>query len=279
MSKQNKPDLSVVLDQYVVVGIGILAVLFVFTDVAFDILAFLYPDVKFLSLSFLIPKLTLFVLGYLFVSMAIERRKRLDYIQATLDGIVNNYSLGAQYLETIQAVNTALERSIRQADETVMAMGSRSKAVKYLASIQDAIAERSIRYYRLLEGPEITHELCEHLRSVLPNDGVEIMWTHKEKFGNLTVTEHECIIAFPAPHENELSGLRLPGETNSRRYTRYFRDVFPKGLQVRTAKSVEALCPRCSPATAGNIEEVRLVIAEELKSFVDKQTGIKPDLL
>jgi hypothetical protein len=189
MNKETESNIDVKTDQYVMVGIAVLVLVFAFADLFFDALSLLFPNIKLISLSVCIPKITLFVLGYLFISIAIERRKRLDYIQATLDAIVNNYSLGAQYLENREAVNEALGRAVRQADETIMAMGSRSTAVKYLKGIQEAVVDRKVRYYRLIEGPEITHELCEHLKALVESESTQIIWTPKEKFGNLTVTE------------------------------------------------------------------------------------------
>lgn len=222
---------------------------------------------------------TLLVLSFLLVSIVLERRQRLDAIQNALDTIITTYALGVQYLDDMESVSNALERAVRQADEIIMALGSRSRTVSYLKAIEGAVLHHSIIYYRLLDGADITHELHEHLISVLRAPNVQIAWTPKEKFGNLTVTDHECIIAFPAPYRNKLSGLRLPGDANSRRYTQYFLEAFSEGLPIRTEKAIEVLCEKCGVPVSGNVKEVRRILREELQKAMDQEGNNKSEAI
>jgi hypothetical protein len=217
--------------------------------------------------------LILLGLSFLLISLVLERKSRLDRIQNTLDNIVSTYVLGTQYLEDSRTVIGELERIARRADETIMSLGSKSSASGYLNAINEAIHQRDVIYYRLISGTHITHELHEHLRSVVHTANVQMAWTPKEKFGNLTVTEQECILVFPAPYQNQFSGLRLPGETNSRRYIQYFLEAFSKSFPVRTERSLEVMCEKCSPDTARDVEKIRKVISEEWQSFVSNQGG------
>jgi hypothetical protein len=235
------------------------------------------------ELPWLSERVTILILlsvSFLIISVIIERKTRLDVIQGTLDNIIENYAFGVQYLPDAESVTSELDRIVRQADECIMALGAKSRAKNYLDSIEDAIENRDVVYHRLINGTYIPHELHEHLREILEDSNVQISWTPREKFGNMTVTERGCILVFPAPYRNRFSGLRLPGETNSRKYTQYFLEVFSRGLPIRTERSIEILCEKCSPQTAGKSEQIRRVIEEELSSsFVEEQNRIHTDLL
>jgi len=211
--------------------------------------------------------LILLGISFLLIGLVLERKSRLDAIQNTLDDIVSSSVLGTQYLEESSTVVGELVRIVRHADETVMSLGSKSTASEYLRAIKEAIQQRDVFYYRLISGTHITHELHEHLSSVVHSANVQIAWTPKEKFGNLTVTEQQCILVFPAPYENQFSGLRLPGETNSRRYIQYFLEAFSKSLPVRTDRSLEVMCEKCSPDTARDVAKIGKVMAEEWHSL------------
>jgi hypothetical protein len=209
------------------------------------------------------------------VTVVIERAIRLDTIQATLDSILSKYMIGVQYLENLESVVSELERVARQADENIMALGARSTAPRYLEAIQDAVQRRKVIYYRLIDGTHIAHQLHEHLRIMLQSENVRIAWTPKEKFGNLTVTEDECIIAFPAPYRHKLSGLRLPGETNSRRWTQYFLEVFSQSQTISEEQSIEILCEKCSPTVERNPEEIlRLLKQNQSKAMKGDSLGL-----
>jgi hypothetical protein len=272
MMNKKGPDPLTLLSDIVLIGAALLSI----GVTLLDFLGVL-DQVKWLSER--VGILTLLSLSFLLVSIVIERKRRLDTIQNTLDNIIDTYILGAQYLDDSESVTTELERVVRQADEIVMALGARSRAVSYLKAIESAVSQRSVIYYRLLDSTDITHELHEHLQTLVHAPNVHIAWTPKEKFGNLTVTEHECVIAFPAPYRNKLSGLRLPGDTNSRRYTQYFLEVFSEGLPIRTEHSIEILCERCGSNTAGNVEQIRRILGEELQALASKQSTTKSGLL
>ncbi len=223
--------------------------------------------------------ITLLSISLLLISIVLERRTHLDRIQETLDSLISSYTFGAQYLEDAETVVMQMERVTRRANESIMALGSKSRAIDYLKTIEEAVKHRKVIHYRLLDGTYIRHELHDHLINVIAEPNVNIAWTYREKFGNLVVTENECVLAFPAPYLNKFSGLWLPGESNSRRYTQYFLEVYSKCLAVRTNKSIEALCLECSPETAGKPVEIKRILEEELKSFLDALGDTEPDLL
>lgn len=269
---ESKTDLLTFISDLVLIGAALISI----GVTLLDFLGVL-DEVKWLSER--VATLTLLSLSFLLVSIVIERKRRLDTIQNTLDNIVTTYTLGVQYLDDAESVTTELERIVRQADETVMALGAKSRAVRYLKAIENAVAQRAIIYYRLLDGDDITHELHEHLQRLVKAPNVQIAWTPKERFGHLTVTEHECVIVFPAPYRNKLSGLRLPGDMNSRRYTQYFLEAFSESLPIRTERSIEILCEKCGSTTAGNLDEIRRILGEELQALAGKPSTARPNLL
>ena len=270
--RQTKADTATVVSDVVLIGSAILSV-------GVTLLDFVGVLDQIPWLSSRIGVLTLLSLSFLLVSVVVERKSRLERIQNTLDSILSTYALGAQYLEDFESVMLELERAVRQANENIMALGARSRSPDYLNAIQDAVLRRHVTYYRLIDGPDVAHELHGHLRALIHVSNVHTAWTPKEKFGNLTVTDQECIIAFPAPYRGKLSGLRLPGETNSRRYSLYFLEAFRGSLAVRTEHSIEAMCEECSLGIAGDLAKMRELLEEQSRAPFGEQGSHRPSLL
>lgn len=263
---QKKTDLLTNTNDVVLVGAATISI-------AVTLLDFLgvLDQVKWLSDR--IEIIILLSLSLLLLSVVIERKKRLEAIQATLDSIVTSHTLGVQYLENAEAVAAELERIVRQAGDSIMALGAKSTITEYLDAIELSVMHRSIIYYRLLDRTDATHELHEHLKRLVHAPNVQIGWTPREKYGNLTVTEQDCVMVFPAPYKNKFSGLRLPGQANSRRYTQYFLEAFSKSLPLRTERSIELLCEKCNPNITRKPDELKRILSEELQAFLDKQNG------
>jgi hypothetical protein len=221
-------------------------------------------------LSRRVAALSLLVLGVLVIGLVLERRVRLDAIQGALDNILARYTFGAQYLETSEAVVAQLEQVARQANESIMALGGKSRASSYLNTIEEAVCKREVTYYRLIDGPRISHQLHQHLRAIMHASSVQIRWTSREIFANLLVTESQTVLALPGPSVDRFSGLVLPGEANSRRYMQYFMDVFSTSVAIRTERALHVLCSHCRPAPVGDLTELARVLQEEL---VKSHTG------
>jgi hypothetical protein len=270
MKDKEKKDALAIVNDIVLIGSAIVAI-------GVSLLDFLGVLDQIPWLVGRVPIITLLSLSFLLASAVIERRTRIDKIQETLDSIISSYTFGTQYLDDADTVISQLERITRRANESIMALGAKSRAKNYLSAIQEAVLQRRVIHYRLLDGDYIPHELHEHLKEIVHAPNVQIAWTPREKFGNLLVTENESVMAFPAPYLDKFSGLWLPGQTNSRRYTQYFLEAFSKSLPVRTEKAIEVLCIQCSPATAGKLAGIKRVIEEEFK--LASETGIKADLL
>lgn len=221
-------------------------------------------------LSGRVEEMTLLSVSLLLLSVVVERRTRLDRIQAALDDILATYTFAAQYLDNAGSVTAQLERVIRRANETIMAVGAKSRSASYLDTIREAVSERRVIHYRLIDRNYIYHNLHEHLLQMIREPNVQIGWTPREKFGSFVVTENECVMAFASPYKERLTGLWLPGQNNSRQYTQGYLEIFSKCLPIRTEAGIKLLCIQCSPTTAGNAAEVGRLLQEELRSSLDQ---------
>ncbi|MCO5194535.1 MAG: hypothetical protein M9928_22855 [Anaerolineae bacterium] len=188
----------------------------------------------------------------------------LGSIKSNLEGILATYTFGVQYLENAASVRSELEKAISRADDNVLSLGAKSQASEYLEAISEAIQKRQVIYHRLLNDSHIPHELHKHLQDVIDETDVQIGWTPKTKFANMTITEHESIIVLPAPSSDKFSAIKLPGKLNSHRYKRYFFEAFDQSISIRTDKGVEILCEECSPDTARNPVLIKKILLEEL---------------
>jgi len=270
--KKRRNDLLTTINDFVLIGSAIVMI-------SISLLDFMGLLEHIPWLSERVPIITLLSLSFLLASSVIERRTHIDKVQETLDNIVSSYTFGAQYLDDAESVMSQMERITLRANESIMSLGSKSRASSYLAAIREAVLQRRIIHYRLLDGEYIPHELHEHLIEIVHEPNVQIAWTPREKFGNLLVTENESVMVFPAPYIDKFSGLWLPGQTNSRRYTQYFLEVFSKSLPLRTENAIRVLCIECSPKTAGNLPEIKRMLEKEFKLSSEEVTGIKADLL
>lgn len=167
-------------------------------------------------------------------------------------------------------VNLELIRIVRRADDIVFTLGARSRAPEYLKSIEEAVANRNVTYHRLINAHHIPHELHEHLETLIDAPNVRISWTAKEKFSNLTVTENECVLVFPAPSSDKLSGLKLPSLANSQRYRRYFFEASEASITIETKIGIKSLCEFCSPDTARKPREIRRILLEEFEKSINE---------
>jgi len=222
----------------------------------------LLDQVKWLNAR--LPTITLLAISFVLIATVIDRRTKLARIERLLQQSIDTYVLGVQYLENSSSVISELQDMVRKADEFIMALGAKSTATPYLDQIARKVSSSHITYYRLLTGDHITHDLHVHLDALLNTPGVQIAWNRSEKYGNLTVSEQQAIVALPTPYWNRFAGIKLPGERNARLYSQYFLEAFAKSVPVRTRRAVEALCETCSPNTARDERQIEQMLRDEL---------------
>jgi hypothetical protein len=200
-----------------------------------------------------------FILLAVGVVLATSFAERVSFLRSIRDGVaklVDASALGHRYLDTDQAPGE-LERLVDTARETILAAGSRSMAASYLRRLAGRVKKEGVQYSRLLAGRRITHELHEHLVSLVGHESVHVAWNPNEKYGSFTVSEAEVFLALPVPLPEQFAGLKLTGPEHSVRYSAVFALGFNEGLQIRNARSLQILCDRCSPGIARGEVELR----------------------
>lgn len=197
-----------------------------------------------------IPVLGLLLVSLVLLDIVLERRLRLDRLSESILELSRAHESGIHYLPNAESTETATAEITQRARESILAVGAKSKRSKYLNEITEAVKGRKVAYHRLLEGLYITHEMHQHLASIVELSNTHISWTPHDKFANLLVTETDCVLAFSSPWPDRYSGLILPGAEFARQYTEYFFAAFGAATPVRTKADLEALCGKCGTAVA-----------------------------
>jgi hypothetical protein len=257
---------------YAIIGVvGVLLVVLAWLGSAYSTLSALLVGVA--GNLFVVSGTVIFIRYVLHWRPEAESQERqeslLSNVKDTLESILASYTFGVQFLDNFESVNSELARVVRRAEDTIFALGARSRSPEYLKAIEEAVTNRRVTYHRLLNAHHIAHELHEHLELLFDSPNVRISWVPKEKFNNLTVTESECVLVFPAPSSEQLSGLKLPSQANSQRYRRYFFEASEAGITITTRAGIKALCEKCSPETAKRPHEIRRVLLEEFVNSND----------
>ena len=155
-----------------------------------------------------------------------------------------------KFLRTREAVHLALEQMISQTREQIRVVGGKSRGKQYLEAIERAVTERSISYHRLLTGPDITHELHEHLAELLGSPVVQIRTAGKVYFGHMTITDRDSLLLLPSARKEDFFALRFSGYVHSVRFTEYFSELFnvygTKSDRVEDMSTLARLCDTCS---------------------------------
>jgi hypothetical protein len=229
----------------------------------------LLDQVKWLNAR--LPTITLLAISFVMFATVIDRHTKLARIERLLQQSMDTYVLGVQYLKDSSSVIAELQDMVRKAEEFIMALGAKSTATPYLQQITDRASSGEIIYYRLLTGDHITHNLHIHLDFLLNTPGVHIAWNRSEKYGNLTVSEQQAIVALPTPYWNKFAGIKLPGERNARLYSQYFLEALAKSVPVRTKRAIEALCETCSANTTRYEQQIEQILRDELAASVSHE--------
>lgn len=184
-------------------------------------------------------------IGLLLIAAALERRLRLDTLARRFDALAKAVAPTAIYLSDRHGVIRALTEAVNASRDRILAMGARSSAVDYLRAIEDAVIRREVAYHRVVNGDYIFHAFHEHLIKMLPRENVFVAWTPFEKFGNITVADTDCVIAFPSPYIDRFSGLRLVGESVASQYAQQVMAVYAT-CQPLTLDTAATMCVDCS---------------------------------
>ena len=180
-----------------------------------------------------IPIITLLAVGLLIGATVFERQTILARIEGLIRQIFQTHSIGIEYLKDSEAVISDLGNMVGTASESVMALGAKSTAVQYLDRIAGKSHDGDINYHRLLTGNHITHKLHEHLSPLLQRPNVHLAWNYSEKYGTLTVTEHQVTVVLPNPNPNKFVGVKLPGSDTNRLFSNFFMQAFAESTVIK----------------------------------------------
>lgn len=178
-----------------------------------------------------------------------ERDLRLSSAAKVVEALGFDFTL-TRFLWSAATISAELEDMVKTTGNKIKVIGTRSRLTSYLSSIETAVEDRSVFYYRLLAGPSITHELHEHLSRLLDSPKVMIRRTPAAYFSHLTITDDECLLLLPAAQRDYLHGMRFSGYAHSLRFSDYFWEVFDtfsrEEDQVGNEKTLSDLCETCS---------------------------------
>lgn len=192
--------------------------------------------------------LVLLVVSLILASSVVERRLHIEAIRRDLQLLHQSSNFGVRYFPDAESSERALLTSAQRATGSIFVVGAKSQNERYLGAIEEAVKRGQVRYYRLVDGTHITHQLHEHLSNLLNFPGLRMAWTPREKYANLCVTSSETILVLPSPRVAEFSAVALPGVDLARQYAEYLFDDFRNATELQSRDQLEVLCDQCSPS-------------------------------
>ncbi len=175
-------------------------------------------------------------------------------VEKRLSQSLNRRLPEARYLESRSEVEIETTKLAEQADEYIVATGGRSRNQKYLKVIENKVRTGELTYWRLILNERITHEMCEHLCSVLSMPNVMTGQIDDRGYGNILVVDTGFIIALPVPGHGGLMGIKIPNRASASRIFKYLMMVFPDSERISSSQEVKAICEQCSDLTDQPVE-------------------------
>lgn len=194
-------------------------------------------------------RIILLAVAVVLLTSFVERLTVLRSIKTDLSLLRNSGHVGARYLTDSDSVLRQLQVLVDSASEKILALGAKSTAIAYLERISRKVTDGDVTYSRLLTGDHITHELHQHLLGLINLTLVNVGWNYSEKYGNLTVSEREVLLAIPTPHPNRFRGLKLVGPEQAGLFSEVFWEAFREGMNLNNPRSLEILCEECGSST------------------------------
>jgi len=186
-----------------------------------------------------IPLVSILTTFLLFLHLIAKAEKRLTQsLERRLPELV--------YMESRKEVEVETTKLAEQANEYIIATGGRSRNQEYLKAIEHKVRSGEITYWRLIFDEQLTHEVCEHICSLLSLPNVMIGQIENRGYGNMLVVDTGLIIALPVPGHGGLMGIKIPNSVSAHRVFRYLMMVFPNAKRVSSPQEVKAHCEQCA---------------------------------
>ena len=163
------------------------------------------------------------------------------------------------YLRNRSEVDSALIDLAKESTQTLKTTGGKSRIILYLNEISKNIECGRIKaYHRLITGDHITHELHEHLNSIIDEKGTDLKWTPSEKYGNISMSENYVIFVLPSPYTDDYTGIKFSTPKSVFFYAEFFNRIFnsAKCIKLFTKKEINILCEKCCPEIAHDSEKI-----------------------
>lgn len=152
-----------------------------------------------------------------------------------------------EFIDDEARIELEMVRAVNEAEDFIAVTGGKARLERYLQAIQRRVEDDSIPYCRVFLGREITHELCEHSRSLLAYSLlVSIGLQHQIDLGYIFATEKLVIIFLPHPHTKAFrTCMKVPDPKIAQMYKEYIHMLYARGEKIETENQVKELCEQC----------------------------------
>lgn len=181
----------------------------------------------------------------------------LDRLDSRLNESLDRRLPPVEYLAERADVELELTRLVERADAFVVVVGGRSRNSQYLQTIETKVETGSTAYWRLLmAGQPISHEICEHVRRLLPVAEAEIRVIDRPGYTQVTLTDAGFLSVLPTPGHG-LTGIFVPNPEAAGRLFVYHMQVFNAAHALDDERAVQQMCEVCgqqAPDTSARTE-------------------------
>lgn len=190
-------------------------------------------------LIFSLPLVSILTVFLLFLYLMVKAEKRLTQ---SLDRRLPQL----EYMETRAEVEIETIKLAEAANEFIVATGGRSRNQEYLKVINRKVTTSEMPYWRLIFDERITHEVCEHLCSIVSLSTVMIGQIEDGGYVSMLVVDTGFIIALPMPGYRGLMGIKIPNSASAQRMYKYLMMIFTKAKNITNEEEIKALCEKCA---------------------------------
>ena len=165
---------------------------------------------------------------------------------------------GISLIRTYDALVEALKEMVRDANETLAIVGSRSRDVDYLAEIENALEKKpGLRHHRVLCGQPRWPELKAHLQRVIDLRNPLGTGGHRTLFlglledfetepeHSICATEKKVIIVLPSRSAVEVydTALELTNKEDVQAYIHFVAELYGRSRRIETKEAINSLVP------------------------------------
>jgi len=168
--------------------------------------------------------------------------RRTTSFEKTVKYVLETHIPNISYLNNSDMIKTEFIDAVKSADKYIMTTGGKSKIKEYLTSIEQALEENAIEYYRIIFGEKISNELHEHLSKIIEKDEVYVSFTSRKLGPGLLLTEKVAFIGLPDAKRDEFKTcLKIPDESIIDELAKYVRIWYSKSEKLNNRDDLEKI--------------------------------------